>query len=119
MTELDDLLDTFGGIALTALDERAALLLRIDNKYVVGWESFLELARGLRDQHDVLEIDHRRAFGYSTTYFDTPDLRCFDVDRLIGLVEYRRGELQTEAMYVGQRLYGEKPKAFERRIHVC
>lgn len=81
MTELDDLLDSFDGISLTALDERAAYCGgSTTSTWLVG-EAFLELARRLRDQHDVLEIDHRRAFGYSTTYFDTPDLRCF-VDHL-------------------------------------
>ncbi|MGA8721494.1 MAG: VTC domain-containing protein [Solirubrobacteraceae bacterium] len=31
----------------------------------------------LSDDHQVLDIDGRRAFAYSTTYFDTSDLRCF------------------------------------------
>jgi hypothetical protein len=31
----------------------------------------------LREDHCVLEIDGRRAFSYTTTYFDTPQLRCF------------------------------------------
>lgn len=31
----------------------------------------------MSDDHEILEIDGRRSFGYSTTYFETPDLRCF------------------------------------------
>lgn len=42
---------------------------------------------------------------------------AIDLDGLLGLVDYRRGELQTEAMHVGQRLYAEKAKPFGRRIH--
>jgi hypothetical protein len=34
--------------------------------------------RRLQADHDVLEIDGLRRFGYDTTYFDTADLRCFD-----------------------------------------
>ena len=77
MQELEQLLDSFDGISLRRLDERAGLLRRIDNKYAVDRTSFLELVRRLRGDHDVLEIDGRRRFGYATTYFETPDLRCF------------------------------------------
>lgn len=32
------------------------------------------------------------------------------------LIDYRRGELQTEAIYIGERVYTEKPEAFRRRM---
>jgi CHAD domain-containing protein len=38
-----------------------------------------------------------------------------DVDALLGLIDHRRGELQTEALHVGERVYAEKPAAFVRR----
>jgi hypothetical protein len=75
--ELNELLAGFGGISLTALDERAALLRRVDNKYAVQRDAFVELANRLRDDHEVLDIDGRRRFAYRTTYFETSDLRCF------------------------------------------
>lgn len=74
--QVRDLLDGFEGVSLTALEERAALLRRIDNKYAVSSEQFARLAARLSD-HQILEIDGRRAFAYRTTYFDTPELRCF------------------------------------------
>jgi hypothetical protein len=74
---LPDLLDGFEPLSLEALDERAALLRRVDHKYAVPWSAFTELTNRLRGSHDVLEIDGRRTFAYSSTYFDTPDLRCF------------------------------------------
>lgn len=40
-----------------------------------------------------------------------------DVDAVIGLIEHRGGQLQTEAFFLGERLYAERPKAFGRRIH--
>lgn len=64
-------------ISLDALDERAALLRRVDRKYVADRDTLAALIDHLRDDHDVLEIDGRRRFSYSTVYFDTHDLRAF------------------------------------------
>jgi hypothetical protein len=77
MRELAAVLEQFRGISLEELDERAALLRRVDNKYAVPWERFLALIDRLREDHAVLDIDGRRQFSYETTYFETPDLRCF------------------------------------------
>jgi hypothetical protein len=76
-TELTDAVEQFDGVSLEGLDERAALLRRVDNKYAVQWEGFLELLEHLRADHDILDIDGRREFAYRSTYFDSPDLRCF------------------------------------------
>jgi VTC domain len=75
--ELSEVVAQFPSVSLAALDDRAALLRRVDAKYAIDRDSFLELARTLRDDHEVLEIDGRREFGYCTTYFETPELRCF------------------------------------------
>ena len=40
-----------------------------------------------------------------------------DLDAVIGLIDHRRMELQTEAIHIGERVYAEKPKAFRRRMH--
>ena len=39
-----------------------------------------------------------------------------DLDPVLGLIAYRRAQLQTEAMFLGRRLYAEKPKPFARRL---
>ncbi len=39
-----------------------------------------------------------------------------DVDPLFGLVDHRRDQLQREAVFLGRRLYAERPKAFRRRM---
>ena len=77
----DELIKAFDSVSLEELDERAALLRRVDNKYAVERDRFAQLLERLRDDHQVLEIDGKRAFAYCTTYFDTPELRCF-VDHL-------------------------------------
>jgi CHAD domain-containing protein len=36
---------------------------------------------------------------------------------LLALIEKRRAELETKARYLGERIYAEKPDAFENRFH--
>ena len=73
----EELVERFEPVSLEELDERAALLRRVDNKYAVARERFVELLDRLREDHQALEIDGRRVFEYCSTYFDSPDLRCF------------------------------------------
>jgi CHAD domain-containing protein len=40
-----------------------------------------------------------------------------DLDAVLGLLDHRRQQLQAEAMFVGERVYAESPKAFLKRIH--
>ncbi len=39
-----------------------------------------------------------------------------DVDAVVKLLDHRREELQAEAFHVGERVYAESPKAFQRRM---
>jgi hypothetical protein len=64
-------------IGLEELDAAAALRRRFDTKYLVPRDALGELLERLRPTHHVLEIDGLREFGYSTTYFDTPELTAF------------------------------------------
>ena len=75
--DVDLPLDDLRPISLDELDERAALLRRVDNKYVADREQLAQLVERLAGDHDVLEIDGRRVFAYDTVYLDTEDLRCF------------------------------------------
>jgi hypothetical protein len=83
--ELADRLARFPGVSLAELDERAALLRRVDRKYAVERGRLLKLLERLRDDHEVLEINAQRRFAYRSVYFDTPDLRCF-WDHVLGRV---------------------------------
>jgi hypothetical protein len=60
-------------IDLRTLDAGAALLTRVDRKYVVPVPTFERLVGELDDSWTSLEIDDRRLFGYSSVYFDTDD----------------------------------------------
>ncbi len=42
-----------------------------------------------------------------------------DVDAVVALVDHRRGELQRQAIHLGERLYAERTKAFVRRMRAA
>ena len=74
---ITELLGGFAPVSLDELDQRAALLRRVDHKYAVDLDRFRELARRLESDHEILEIEGRRIFRYRSAYFDTPSRRCF------------------------------------------
>ncbi|MGQ0672384.1 MAG: polyphosphate polymerase domain-containing protein [Hyphomicrobium sp.] len=67
----------FQPISLDALNAKAAMLERLDNKYVVT-ESVLQRATVQLSRHfDILEIDGVRTFRYETWYFDDEQRRSY------------------------------------------
>lgn len=60
----------FAPIGLDALNAKAAMLERLDNKYVVRRVALAPAVAELARHFDILEIDGRRSFGYDTCYFD-------------------------------------------------
>jgi len=60
-------------IGLEELVSRAALLTRVDRKYLLPVSDVPALLHGLGTDVQVLEIDFRRNFAYRSTYFDTPE----------------------------------------------
>jgi VTC domain len=64
----------FEPISLAELNSRAALLCRLDNKYIVDLQTLDDLVDVLRKDFLILEIDERRVFNYETVYFDSPGL---------------------------------------------
>jgi hypothetical protein len=70
--------ERFGAIGLPELEgSGAALLDRVDRKYVVPVETFAALAERLSGTHRALEIGGVRTFRYSTAYYDTPRLDAY------------------------------------------
>lgn len=73
-------LDPFDTVGLAELVETAALLTRVDRKYVVRRSNLDKVLGALRAQVPdarVLEEDGARAFAYESVYFDTPDLASY------------------------------------------
>jgi len=84
----------FEAVALDALVDEAAMLRRVDRKYVVDSgdaATFIEL---LAPETRVLEIAGSRASAYESMYFDTPDLLSW---RMAALGRRRRFKVRTRA----------------------
>jgi hypothetical protein len=63
-------LSTFGTISLEGLNSKAAMLERLDNKYIVPADRLLPAFARFAELFDVLEMSGKRAFTYATDYFD-------------------------------------------------
>lgn len=69
--------ERFAPISLDALTERAALLTRVDRKYVLTADAVTHLLETAPDSTRQLSIDGVREFDYVSDYYDTPDLACY------------------------------------------
>ncbi|WP_251149942.1 polyphosphate polymerase domain-containing protein [Cellulosimicrobium sp. Marseille-Q4280] len=74
-----DALHPLDAVGLDELVTSAALLARVDRKYVLTVDDAVAVLGGLVTTGDarVLQIDGERQFGYESVYFDTPDLVSF------------------------------------------
>lgn len=70
-------LSTFGTISLDGLNAKAAMLERLDNKYIVPADRLLPAFERFGELFDVLEIGGKRAFTYATDYFDDPVAQAY------------------------------------------
>jgi hypothetical protein len=77
LTDITKRLASFKAIGLDALNAKAAMLERLDNKYIITDEQLGTAIDALSHAFDVLEIDARRVFTYVTRYFDDADLRTY------------------------------------------
>ena len=64
-------IDQLPSIDLDELVARAALLTRLDRKYVLTTSQLDEMLRALPSGVQALEIDGRRTFDYQSVYYDT------------------------------------------------
>ena len=70
-------LAAYSPISLDALNAKAAMLERIDNKYIMPAERLRPALEAMTDIFDVLEIEGQRAFSYATRYFDDAERRGY------------------------------------------
>lgn len=99
MTSLGDV----APISLAELGERAALMTRVDRKYLVPLEVAASLLPALDGGLRVLEIEGRRTFGYRSVYYDTAELagyRAAATGRRRRFKVRRRDYLDTGASYL-------------------
>jgi VTC domain len=67
----------FSPISLGQLNNKAAMLERLDNKYVARQGVLSQALADLAKHFDVLEIDGKRSFIYETCYFDDAHLHGY------------------------------------------
>jgi len=82
----------FAPVPLEELVSEAALLTRVDRKYLLPEDHAAELLTLLSEGTRVLEIDGMRGFAYDSVYFDTPDHLAY---RLTAQRRRRRFKLRT------------------------
>ena len=70
-------LAAFRPIGLDTLNDKAEMLARRDNKYIVPAARLAAATTAFADSFDVLEISGKRIFTYSTRYFDDHELRGY------------------------------------------
>lgn len=64
-------------ISLDEVMGRAALLTRVDRKYLLPLAEMPSLIDAMAEFIRVVDIDGRRRFRYRSDYFDSPDLVCY------------------------------------------
>lgn len=64
-------------ITLDEVLAEAELQTRVDRKYLVPIDTFVELMSRLRDRFAALAINGQRSFRYESVYFDTPSLGLY------------------------------------------
>jgi CHAD domain-containing protein len=70
-----------------------------------------ELVGHLSDDHDLAILRERLLAQSSDLNGD------HEAEALMALIDKRRAELQTQAWILGDRIYAERPKAFQARLH--
>lgn len=112
-------LDQFAAIGLDALVAEAALLTRVDRKYVLVRTDAARVLSRLGDGERILEIDGLRDFAYESVYFDTPDLLSF---HMAAQPRRRRFKLRTRtyvdsaASFLEMKTRGARSATVKERI---
>ncbi len=74
---INNTLGKFTPISLAELNEKAEMMARIDNKYIMTLDKLDVALQSLSADFDVLDIKGERSFTYATRYFDDQDLRAY------------------------------------------
>lgn len=95
-------LTSLAGVTLDELLARATLQTRVDRKYLLPETTLPRVLAGTRADLRILEIERRREFGYSSTYFDDLDLTCF----------HRAGRGRRRRFKIRTRVYRDSGEAW-------
>ena len=119
MLYLETLLSkNFTPIQLSEL-ESASLMDRKDKKYVINLAIVNTFLLELSKEYSILEIDSKRMFQYSSTYFDTKDLRLFKMHHNGKFSRYKvrfRSYLDSKSTYFEIKLKDNHRRTSKSRI---
>lgn len=76
-TNIANTLAGFDPISLDDLTGKAAMLKRMDNKYILTADALKPALEEFSEHFEVLEIGDKRAFTYATNYYDDPEMRGY------------------------------------------
>ena len=91
---LNSLLADLDVIGLDELNERAAMLTRVDRKYALDAATASAILSRLSEDVLVLQIAGQVSQGYASTYYDTPDMDSY---LLTALKRRRRFKVRTRS----------------------
>lgn len=98
MSSVEDLTSRFSAVSLPELVSAAALLTRVDRKYLIPARDAAAVLNTLDRRTRVLELDGERGCDYASVYFDTPDRLSY---HLTARSRRRRFKLRTRAYGAG------------------
>ncbi len=75
---LETLLTPFDTISLAELQQEAALLDRVDTKYIIGMDQLYAILPKLSEHYRALTINDTRLHAYQTLYFDTSGFTFYE-----------------------------------------
>ncbi len=110
----------FTPISLSALNKKAEMLRRRDNKYIIERPVMAAALQQFAEHFDVLEIGGARSFTYDTCYFDSPELECYR-DHHRG--RRRRAKVRirnyvgTDLCFVEVKLKDKRGETIKRRLN--
>ena len=116
---LDTLLGSWQPIGLGEMNERAALLDRAENKYLLTTNRLIDVLAALRPSFQVLTIEQRNVFSYDTVYFDTPGLRCYrdhSHGKRLRLKARSRRYVDSGQCWFEVKLKGARGRTIKRRL---
>jgi hypothetical protein len=100
----------------------AALMDRIDTKFVLPARSVASILESLGDSYRVLEVDGRRLSRYSTRYFDTPELRLYHAHHAGRARRYKvrvRTYVDSETRFLEVKLRTNRGRTTKERVSLA
>ncbi|MCA9353836.1 polyphosphate polymerase domain-containing protein [Candidatus Nomurabacteria bacterium] len=114
-------LQDFSSISLPEIKKKAALMERVETKYVMNMQTFLDVLGELKDDYCVLEVKGKRVNHYKTIYYDTKNYSLFYAHHNGELNRYKirsRSYKESHLSYMEVKFKNNKNKTKKERIRV-